>query len=46
MDRRAPRARAWSDSSVGAALIPVTGYVIAPLWKAVKGLIRPRDATA
>jgi predicted DNA repair protein MutK len=27
--------------AVGAALIPVTGYAIAPLWKAVKGLIRP-----
>jgi predicted DNA repair protein MutK len=26
---------------VGAVLIPVIGYVIAPAWKAVKGLIRP-----
>jgi predicted DNA repair protein MutK len=27
--------------TVGALLIPITGYLIAPVWKAIKGLIRP-----
>jgi predicted DNA repair protein MutK len=29
---------------IGAALIPVTGYAIAPAWKVVKGLIRSAKA--
>ena len=31
--------------ALGAALIPVTGYVIAPLWNVVKGLIRRARTT-
>jgi predicted DNA repair protein MutK len=27
--------------ALGAALIPLAGYVIAPVWKSLKGLIRP-----
>lgn len=30
---------------VGIVLIPVTGYAIAPLWKAAKGLFRPAQTT-
>ena len=30
--------------ALGAVLIPVTGYVIAPSWTVLKGLIRPARA--
>ena len=28
--------------AIGAALIPLTGYVLAPAWKAMKGVLRKK----
>jgi uncharacterized protein len=30
--------------AIGAALIPLVGYIVSPAWKAMKGLVRPKTA--